>query len=65
VKLDPVYAATTRPMDDLPELATIAARWTTYLGDQDTDGFDADRIRTTGQDYLNAAIDSAQETGND
>jgi predicted phosphodiesterase len=65
VKLDPVYAATTRAMDDLPELATIAARWTTYLGDQDTDGFDADRIRTTGQDYLNAAIDSAQETGND
>jgi DNA repair exonuclease SbcCD nuclease subunit len=65
LKLDPLYMSTTRIIDDLPEIATIGARWGEYLGGQDVTDFDVDRIRRTGIDYIEKAIEHANEGSND
>jgi hypothetical protein len=62
VRLEPRFAAATRPVDNLPELSTLSARWQSYVAEQPTDGFDADRLVRTGDAYLHAAIDGATDS---
>lgn len=61
VRLEPRFDSVTRAVDDLPELSTLSARWHSYVAEQPTDGFDAERLRQTGDTYLHAAIDRAAD----
>ncbi len=63
VKLDPHFVATTLPVGELPALATIGAHWNDYVTSQPTEDFDSDRLRQTGIDYLEQAIDAAIDPG--
>ena len=63
VKLEPHFVSTTHLVEDLPELANIGARWNDYVATQPTDDLDADRLRRTGMDYLERAIDAAIDPG--
>ena len=63
IKLEPHFFSTTLHVDDLPELANIGARWTDYVATQPTDDLDADRLRQTGIDYLERAIDANIDPG--
>jgi DNA repair exonuclease SbcCD nuclease subunit len=63
VKLEPQFVSTTYLVEDLPELANIGARWNEYVGTQQYDDLDADRLRQTGLDYLERAIDAAIDPG--
>ena len=44
---------------ELPDLDSMAARWDRYVGDQDLTGFDRDRIRQLGNDYIGRAIEES------
>ena len=63
VKLDPHFVSTTHLVEDLPELANIGARWNDYVATQQFDDFDPDRLRQTGMDYLERAIDASIDPG--
>jgi DNA repair exonuclease SbcCD nuclease subunit len=57
-KLEPTFADTVG-MVELPELDAMPARWHRYVDDQDLAGFDRERIRSKGNDYIVRAIESA------
>jgi DNA repair exonuclease SbcCD nuclease subunit len=63
IKLEPHFYSTTTPVQDLPELSTIGARWNDYVATQPNDDLDRDRLRQTGIDYLERAIDAAIDPG--
>jgi DNA repair exonuclease SbcCD nuclease subunit len=44
---------------ELPDLESMGARWARYLDDQDLEGYDRDRIKTLGDNYLARAIEEA------
>jgi DNA repair exonuclease SbcCD nuclease subunit len=44
---------------ELPDLESMGARWHRYLEDQDLAGYDRDRIKTMGDDYLSRAVEEA------
>ena len=44
---------------ELPDLDSMAARWDRYVADQDLTGYDRDRIRHLGNDYIGRAIEEA------
>jgi hypothetical protein len=44
---------------ELPDLESMGARWARYLDDQDLAGYDRDRIKTMGDDYLARAVEEA------
>ncbi|HZQ57551.1 MAG TPA: hypothetical protein VFA84_05935, partial [Acidimicrobiales bacterium] len=58
LKLEPSFAGATAPAD-LPDLESIAARWERYLSEQDLTGFNRDRIKALGDDYLARAVEEA------
>ena len=60
-KLAPSFRSATNPVEELPELATIAARWRQYVGEQQLEHFDVDRLVNEGHRYLERAIE--QSTG--
>jgi hypothetical protein len=57
-KLEPTFADATG-MVELPELDSMPARWERYVDDQDLVGFDRDRIRRRGTEYLVRAVEEA------
>jgi DNA repair exonuclease SbcCD nuclease subunit len=61
VRLEPRFDATKHPVNDLPELSTLGARWRSYVATQPTDGFDPERLVTTGDGYLQAAIETVPD----
>ena len=61
LKLEPRFALATRPLEEMPELATIGARWRAYVIEQGAADLDIERVSRTGQDYLEQAIDAAIE----
>ncbi len=60
LKLEPTFAGVLAQAD-LPELESMPARWDAYLDSPGTDltGYDRDRIRRLGHDYLAAAVEGA------
>ena len=62
LKIEPTFAGVLAQAD-LPELESMPARWDAYLDSPGTDltGYDRDRIRQLGHDYLAAAVEGADE----
>jgi DNA repair exonuclease SbcCD nuclease subunit len=62
LKIEPSFAGVSAQAD-LPELQSMPARWDAYLDAPGTDltGFDRDRIRTLGHEYLARAVEGADE----
>jgi len=58
LKLEPQFTAVGTSVD-LPELDAMGARWESYIKGQDLTGLDRDRIRRTGLEYLDRAVDAA------
>ena len=58
LKLEPRFADVDVSVE-LPELESMPARWDRYLEKQDLIGYDRERIRTLGHDYLSAAVEQA------
>jgi DNA repair exonuclease SbcCD nuclease subunit len=60
LKLEPTFADVTAPVE-LPELDTMPARWAGYLSGQDVVGYDRDRLRRLGDEYLARAVEECVE----
>ena len=62
LKIEPSFVGVLAQAD-LPELESMPARWDAYLDSPGTNltGYDRDRIRTMGHDYLSAAVETADE----
>jgi DNA repair exonuclease SbcCD nuclease subunit len=62
LKIEPSFMGVTAQAD-LPELESMPARWDAYLDSPGTDltGYDRDRIRAQGHEYLAAAVEGADE----
>jgi DNA repair exonuclease SbcCD nuclease subunit len=62
LKIEPTFAGVLAQAD-LPELESMPARWDAYLDSPGTDltGYDRDRIRSLGHDYLARAVEGADE----
>jgi DNA repair exonuclease SbcCD nuclease subunit len=58
LKLEPSFV-TIEHMTELPELASMPAQWSRYIGEQDLTGFDRDRITDLGRAYLERAVEEA------
>ena len=58
LKLEPRFAAVSGSVE-LPELDSMSARWHRYVFEQDLAGFDRDRIRDLGDEYLARAVEEA------
>ena len=58
LKIEPTFTMVDANVE-LPDLDAMGARWDRYLQDQDLTGFDKDRIRRLGQDYLQRAVEEA------
>ena len=59
VKLEPKFISVSNRVE-LPELDTMPARWENYVAGQDLDGYDRERVRQLGSDYLSNAVEGAQ-----
>ncbi|MGH9188507.1 MAG: metallophosphoesterase family protein [Acidimicrobiales bacterium] len=58
LKIEPDLARTDSKVE-LPELASLPAQWSDYVAGQDLVGFDRDRIRRLGDDYLSRSVEEA------
>ena len=50
-------------VEDLPDLASLAARWQSFVAGQTLDDIDPELVTRTGNQYLESAIDRAIDTG--
>jgi DNA repair exonuclease SbcCD nuclease subunit len=60
-KLEPQFAGIEMKVE-LPDMDSMPARWERYVKDQDLVGFDRDRIRDLGKEYLSRAVETADLT---
>ena len=58
LKLQPEFAGIQSNVE-LPELSSLPVQWANYVDAQDLPGFDRDRIRTKGDEYLARAVEEA------
>jgi len=58
-KLEPQFAGVEMKVD-LPDMDSMPARWDRYIADQDLVGFDRDRIRDLGRQYLSDAVEVSE-----
>ncbi len=58
LKLHPDFAGTTSNVE-LPDLASLPDQWAKYVTEQDLVGFDRNRIRNRGDEYLARAVEEA------
>jgi len=58
LKLQPDFAGTQTNVE-LPELSSLPTQWANYVDGQDLVGFDRDRIRHKGDEYLARAVEEA------
>ena len=58
LKLEPDFRYTDSPVE-LPELASVPSQWAKYVAGQDLAGFDRDRIRRLGDEYLARSVEEA------
>lgn len=63
INVTPRFGTVVAPVEDLPDLATLAARWESFVSGQVLEDVDADAVRRTGADYLEAAIDRSLDSG--
>jgi DNA repair exonuclease SbcCD nuclease subunit len=57
-KLEPQFSGIVMHVE-LPDMDSMPARWERYVADQDLTGFDRDRIRDLGKQYLAEAVEVA------
>jgi DNA repair exonuclease SbcCD nuclease subunit len=57
-KLEPQFSGIVMNVE-LPDMDSMPARWERYVADQDLTGFDRDRIRDLGKQYLAEAVEVA------
>jgi exonuclease SbcD len=57
LKLEPRFSDAVTYVE-LPELDSMPARWERYLGDQDLTGYDRQRIKDLGLEYLARAVEA-------
>ncbi len=60
LKLEPDFASS-RTNVELPDLASLPVQWANYVDGQDLVGFDRDRIRDRGDEYLARAVEEAAD----
>jgi hypothetical protein len=60
LKLEPDFASS-RTNVELPELSSLPVQWANYVDAQDLVGFDRDRIRDRGDEYLAHAVEEAAD----
>jgi DNA repair exonuclease SbcCD nuclease subunit len=60
LKLEPDFASS-RTNVELPDLASLPVQWANYVDGQDLAGFDRDRIRDRGDEYLARAVEEAAD----
>jgi DNA repair exonuclease SbcCD nuclease subunit len=58
LKIQPDFASS-RTNVELPDLASLPVQWANYVDGQDLAGFDRDRIRDRGDEYLARAVEEA------
>jgi hypothetical protein len=58
LKLQPDFASS-RTNVELPDLASLPVQWANYVDGQDLPGFDRERIRDRGDEYLARAVEEA------
>ncbi|MGI8793064.1 MAG: metallophosphoesterase family protein [Acidimicrobiales bacterium] len=58
LKLEPSFMGVTVPVE-LPEMDSMPARWDRYMEDQDLTGYDREKVKSLGHDYLSRAVESA------
>ena len=58
LQLNPTFMGVAARVE-LPDLESMGARWHRYLDDQDLAGYDRDRIKAMGDDYLARAVEEA------
>jgi DNA repair exonuclease SbcCD nuclease subunit len=59
LKLEPQFESIENKVGDLPDLDSMPARWERYVEGQDLVGFDRERIRDLGKEYLSRAVEVA------
>jgi DNA repair exonuclease SbcCD nuclease subunit len=59
LKLEPSFVGVDMKVD-LPDLESMPARWDRYVDEQDLTGFDRDRIKVLGRNYLTDAVEVAE-----
>jgi hypothetical protein len=57
-KLEPQFSGVDMKVE-LPDMDSMPARWERYVADQDLTGFDRERIRDLGKEYLSRAVEVA------
>lgn len=65
IRFEPQFEAVSAPVEELPELDSMAQRWRAFVTTQPLEGIDAERLGATGADYIERAIDAAIESGAD
>jgi exonuclease SbcD len=58
LKLEPRFRETHSQVE-LPDMSSLPSQWATYVNEQDLAGFDRDRIRSMGDEYVSRAVESA------
>ena len=58
LKLEPQFASSESRVE-LPDLQALPTQWAGYVEGQDLTGFDRQRIRRLGDDYLSRAVEEA------
>ena len=58
LKIEPAFSGVDVPVD-LPDIESMGGRWHRYLDGQDLTGFDRDRIKALGDQYLSRAVESS------
>ena len=59
LKIEPQFAATSHEVQ-LPEIESLPGRWDRFLEPQDLLGYDRDRLRLLGHEYLGRAVEEAE-----
>ena len=59
-KLEPSFMGVTSYVE-LPELESMPAQWDRYVTDQDLEGFDRERVKRLGHEYISAAVETAAD----
>lgn len=65
INVTPRFGTVVATVEDLPDLATLTARWQSFVAGQVLDDVDPEAVTTTGSEYLEAAIDRAVDQGSD
>jgi hypothetical protein len=56
-KIEPQFGSVQNRVGDLVDLDSVPAQWARYVEGQDLTGFDRDRVRRAGADYLARAVE--------